>query len=305
MNVAQANSQSLAATKTVLIINPATVDDASSIADLVRARCRDRGCEEVMVEQITTRHPGSSQARRAVAGGADLVLACGGDGNVAAIADGLAYSNVPMGILSTGTGNLLCRNLCIPTGIDDSLDVALGGNTRVIDLGRIEESHFVVMAGMGFDALVMRDISGQVKTRPGLLAHIVAGLRNLVNRPMFATVRLDGETYVQGAARTILIGNVGRILGGLPLLPAADPCDGQLDVAIVAPRSWGDWLDVVWRVIRRRRTADVRLQRFRARCIEVEAGRSVSRHFDGEVMASSRSLRVEVDPGALAVKVPE
>ncbi|WP_416367000.1 diacylglycerol/lipid kinase family protein [Mycolicibacterium gadium] len=76
--------------------------------------------------QAATRHPGASQARRAVADGADLVLVCvGGDGTVVAVAGGLAYSHVPLGILSSGTKNLLCRNLGIPTEIDRAIDVAL------------------------------------------------------------------------------------------------------------------------------------------------------------------------------------
>lgn len=292
------------ASKTALILNPATTDDATSIVELVRSGCRDRGCDEVTVVRTTTSDPGSSQARRAVLDGADLVIACGGDGTVAAVADGLAHSGVPMGILSSGTGNLLCRNLGIPTEVRPSLDVALGEHKRAIDLGRIDERCFVVMAGMGFDASVMQDTSEKMKTRVGWLAYVVAGARNLGHRPMLATIRLDGELYAQGAARTVLIGNVGRLQGGVSVLPNADPSDGVLDVVIVAPRGWGDWVAVAWQIIHPRPGSDPRLQRFQARRIEIETDRSVRRQFDGEVMAPARRLHVEIDPAALVVKVP-
>lgn len=304
MTDAQVSDMPRAGRKTMLIVNPATVDDVGSIRDLVQSRCRDQGCGEVIVKQTTTRRPGSSQARRAVSDGADLVLVCGGDGTVAAVADGLAYSNVPMGILSSGTGNLLCRNLGIPTKPERAVDVALAEHTRVVDLGRIGESRFVVMAGMGFDAAVMRDTSERLKTRIGWLAYFLAAARNLVNRPMFATIRLDQTEYVQGAVRMILIGNVGQIQGGLSLLPDADPSDGELDVLVVAPRNTGDWLSLAWQLMRRRPVSDSRVRRFRARSVEVEAARAAPRQFDGEVIAPSRHLHVEIDPGALVVKVP-
>jgi YegS/Rv2252/BmrU family lipid kinase len=295
---------SWAASKTALILNPATTDDASSIVELVRNGCRDHGWNEMTVEQTTTSDPGSSQARRAVFDGADLVIACGGDGTVAAVADGLAHSGVPMGILSSGTGNLLCRNLGIPTEVHRALDVALGEHKRVIDLGRIDENCFVVMAGMGFDASVMQETSDKMKTRIGWLAYVLAGARNLVHRPMLATIRLDEERYVQGAARTVLIGNVGRLQGGVSVLPDADPSDGLLDVVIIAPRGSGDWLAVAWQIIRRRCRTDARLRRFRASRIEIETDHPVPRQFDGEVLAPARWLHVEVDPAALVVKVP-
>jgi YegS/Rv2252/BmrU family lipid kinase len=301
---AQVSGMSLAAAKIALILNPAATDDASSIVELVRSGCRGRGCDEVTVEQTTTTDPGSSQARRAVIGGTDLVIVCGGDGTVAAVADGLAHSGIPMAVIATGTGNLLCRNLGIPRDVRRALDVALGEHTRVIDLGRIDENCFVVMAGVGFDASVMRDTSEKLKTRIGWLAYVLAGARNLVHRPMFATIRLDEHQYVQGAVRTVLIGNVGRLQGGVSVLPDADPSDGALDVVIVAPRDSSDWLAIAWQIIRRQRRPDARLRRFQARRIEIEADRSVPRQFDGEVMPSARCLHVEVDPAALVVKVP-
>lgn len=290
--------------KTVLIVNPASVDDNGFITELVCSLAHERTGDEVTVEETTARHPGSAQARRAISEGADLVLACGGDGTVAAIAEGLAHSNVPLGILPSGTGNLLWRNLGIPTDIEAALDVALFGHTQVVDLGRIGQDRFVVMAGMGFDAAVMRDASERLKTQIGWLAYVLAGVRNLFNRPMFVTVRLDEQVYVQGGARTILIGNVGRIQGGLELLPDADPSDGVLDLAVIAPRSFGDWLAIGWQAVRGKRRSDARVQRFRARSIEIETERVVPRQFDGEEMAPSRFLHVDIDPGALVVKVP-
>jgi diacylglycerol kinase family enzyme len=103
----------------------------------------------------------------------------------------------------------------------------------------------------------------------------------------------------------VLIGNVGRLQGGLELLPDAVADDGLLHVVVVAPRTLRDWVRLVWKLFRRDRTRHPHLERFRGRSILIEADRSVPRQMDGEVIDDGRSLHARIEPGALVIRVPQ
>lgn len=296
-----------APTRTVtLILNPTTVDDVAAFTRTVGRSCERFGWMEPTVLTTTVDDPGAGMARRAVFDGAELVLCCGGDGTLASVATGLANSGVPMGIVPTGTGNLLGRNLGLPLDLDEALAVALGDDSRVetIDLGRIGEHLFAVMAGMGVDAAIMRDTSPRVKTLVGWPAYVVAGVGHLRDRPMVTTLRLDGGAPLSRRARTVLVGNVGLLQGGIPVLPDADPTDGVLDVVVIAPRTVLGWASVAWHLLRRRENNRAgELERFRARHVEIGTAHAHPWQFDGDDLEPTRSLIVDVEPGALLVKV--
>ena len=111
--------------------------------------------------------------QQAIAKQADLVIAAGGDGTVRIVADGLAHSGIPMGLIPAGTGNLLARNLDVPLNELDAIEVALDGHTRAIDLIRITvddrpPEHFAVMAGIGVDAMIMDETVDGLKDKVAL-----------------------------------------------------------------------------------------------------------------------------------------
>ena len=216
----------------------------------------------------------------------------------------LAGSGLPVAIIPVGSGNLLARNLGIPLGLDDSLATAVGGVDRRIDLGRVDDQPFAVMAGMGFDAAMMADTTEGMKRVVGWPAYVASGLRHLRDPVMRMRLRIDDGPTLRRSARTVLVGNVGQLEGGLELLPDAEADDGLLDVIIVAPRTLRDWLRVAYRIVRHRKH-DRHLERLRGATISIEADRSVPRQMDGEVIAEGRRIDVRVEPGALLVRVPQ
>ena len=111
--------------------------------------------------------PGEGQARMAAKAGADLVLACGGDGTVTACAAGLAGTGIPLAVIPLGTGNLLARNLGLPIDLGGALTVALAGSVRRLDAGTANGSLFLVVAGLGLDAKMLDGTSEPVKKRFG------------------------------------------------------------------------------------------------------------------------------------------
>jgi YegS/Rv2252/BmrU family lipid kinase len=223
---------------------------------------------------------------------------------VRACADGLATTGVPLGIVPAGTGNLLCRNLGIPLDLGDAVAVALTGVNRVIDLGRVNGQRFAVMAGIGFDAAMVAGASERLKQRMGWPAYFVAGVRHLLGEIMKVTMSLDDEVPFHRRARLVVIGNVGRIQGGIPLLPDAAPDDGQLDVVVLAPRGLVDWIRVAVSILTRRRRANVRIERFRAKKVSIKTERPHPRELDGETISAGTTFDAEIEPAALVVRVP-
>ena len=290
--------------RAAIIVNPATTD-LPALREQVDKTLTAAGWSTTLWLETTPNDPGPGMAEAAVAAGVQLVVICGGDGTVMACLGALAGTDLPVALLPLGTGNLLARNLGVPIQLEDALAVAVDGVDRHIDLGRIADQPFAVMAGIGLDAAMMADTSEDLKGIIGWPAYVAGGLRHLRDPVMRVQLSIDGGPPLRRSARTVLIGNVGRLQGGLKLLPDAAPDDGLLDVVIVAPRTVRDWIRLAWRVIRVRRTPHRHLERFRGRSLLVEVDRVMPRQMDGEVIDDGRSLDARIDPGALVVRVPK
>ncbi|MYT19707.1 diacylglycerol kinase, partial [Streptomyces sp. SID7760] len=192
-----------------------------------------------------------------------LVVVCGGDGTVRACADVLAGSGIPLAIVPCGTGNLLARNLGLPSAPAAALEEGLSGQAVGLDVGRLEgdgltPTRFVVMAGAGFDAAMVRDASERLKARLGWVAYVVAALRHLRDPRMRLSIRLDGGAPLERRARMVVIGNVGSLQGGLPLLPDARPDSGRLELVLLDPRGPGGWLAAAGHLASRAKSGSAR-----------------------------------------------
>ncbi len=287
-----------------VVVNPTKVEDAAALRAQVEPALRAGGWAVTWCA-TTPADPGGGLAGAAVRAGAGLVVACGGDGTVMACAGALAGSGVPLALLPAGTGNLLAHNLGLPVAPADALEVVVHGAVRRVDVGRVEGGGcFTVMAGMGFDAAMMQGAPDGLKRRLGWPAYAVSGLRRLRDRRMRLWLTVDDDPPRRVRARTVLVGNVGTLRGGVTLLPDARPDDGLLDVLVLAPRTLRDWAAVATHLLRRRRGDTGQVSRHRARRVRVEADRPEPRQLDGDPLAPGRRLDVRVDPGALLVRVP-
>jgi diacylglycerol kinase family enzyme len=212
---------------------------------------------------------------------------------------------VALGVLPLGTGNLLARNLGLPISLREAVHTALTGQDRVIDVGRLDDGTvFAIMAGAGFDAAMMRAAPEGLKSAVGWPAYIVGGIRSLRRDRVEAELHLDDAPRIRVTARTVLIGNMGRLQGGLELAPDAQPDDGELDVVVVCPRRVLDWAVLLGRALIHRGRSDHRMSTYRARRIDVRLRRPQPRQVDGELIESAVRLVARVEPGAIIVRVP-
>jgi YegS/Rv2252/BmrU family lipid kinase len=291
--------------RAAIVYNPTKVTDLSALTRRVETFMSRHGWDEPLWLETTEDDPGTGMCRLAVKQGCDLVFVAGGDGTVMAAVTAMAACDVPLAILPTGTGNLLARNLDLPINDEQAcLRIGISGRTRAIDVASVdEERKFAVMAGLGFDAAIMRDAPEGLKKRVGWPAYVVSAAKHLRGRGIRVAITLDDGEKLHRRVRTVVVGNVGKLQGNIPLLPDAEPDDGILDVVVIATRNVVDWARVTGRVVRRAHVPDRRMERFTAQHVLIEASHSQPRQLDGDVIEDGRSMDIRIEPGALKVMV--
>ncbi|MGH3849372.1 MAG: diacylglycerol/lipid kinase family protein, partial [Pseudonocardiaceae bacterium] len=187
--------------------------------------------------------------------------------------------------------------------------IALSGVNRPIDVGRVsvddgdEEQVFLVMAGMGFDAAIMAGAPARLKARVGPLAYFISGTRALKGPQVRIALTMDGQPEMHRRVRTVVVGNCGRLLAGLVLMPAAKLDDGLLDVVTIAPKGIIGWLAVAAQVLTRRRSGHPIIEHRQGHTITIASEGPQQVQFDGDSVGNAQILRMRVERGALLVRV--
>ncbi len=296
--------------RAAIIINPAKTVDID-VRELAAKHSAENGWGETLWFETTKEDPGVGQAKEALAQGADIVIAGGGDGTVRCVAEVLSGGNIPMGLLPLGTGNLLARNLGMDvTDYDGAMAGAFAGTERKIDVVRarrtdpVKEQLFLVMAGVGYDATIMADTDEELKHKVGWLAYVDAGIRNLPGKPVKATIVIDGKTAVRRGVRSVMVGNCGKVQGGLEIFPEAKMDDGLLDVAVLAPHHGRlGWLSVLVGMIGKGRGKDTAVEYYQGKTVEIILEHKDDYQLDGDHEGEGKHVLMTMDPGALTIRM--
>ncbi|MDO4243844.1 MAG: YegS/Rv2252/BmrU family lipid kinase [Actinomyces sp.] len=293
--------------RAAIVFNPTKFDDLSLLRRRVESEVLAAGWQPTVWLETTPDDPGHEAARRALDTGVDVVLVAGGDGTVRAVSAELSGTGTPMALLPSGTGNLLARNLGIPLDIDDALRLALTGAARSIDVVRARtddaDERFVVMAGLGLDAQIMDATNDGLKKVIRAGAYAVAAVQNAVPNPFPATVTLDDGEPTEQDVVMVLVGNVGTITAGMTLFPQASPSDGRIDLMLASPDKVIDWARLGAQILTGKDMEG--FATFSAARLHIETDEPVPFELDGDTAGTTRSLTVEVEPGALRVIAPD
>ncbi|MDN4476863.1 diacylglycerol kinase family protein [Demequina sp. SYSU T00192] len=292
--------------RAAVIYNPTKVLEFDQFRRRVGAAMAEAGWEMPVWLETEQDDPGHQMARDARARGVDLVLVAGGDGTVRAVCEELAGGGVPVAIIPAGTGNLLGRNLGVPLDEDEALDTALNGVPQPVDMIRWSaggtHATFAVMAGVGLDAQIMRDTDPRLKKVVKGGAYVVAGIRQVGTEPFKARIKVDGRVVHDGSAIMALVGNVGKLQGGVNLLPEAQAADGRLHVLVARARGVRGWVQLVGTLGKDGPGSPMR--RVSGTRVEAELDREVPFQIDGDTEGSTRAFSAEVLPEALLVMAP-
>ncbi len=294
--------------RVAVIINPISGTGgrkgvARARAELAASAIAGRGLE---VEVFVTERQGHARelAAAAIDEGVSTIIAWGGDGTVNEVGSAAAFRNVTFGIIPSGSGNGLARELRIPFDPVRAIDIALGGRECWIDAGELDGRLFFNIAGIGLDARVAHRFAGRARARRGFSRYLALTARELLRyRPDRHTVFADGAT-LRTRALLIAIANARQYGNGAIIAPDARLADGRLDVVVVAARSTLATLAQVPRLFtgQIRRVPDVAMRA--AVDIQVTSAGPVVYHLDGEPYVGGARLNARPRPGALRVAVP-
>src|SRR5690606_9812058 len=135
----------------------------------------------------------------------------------------------------------------------------------------LDSTHFMVMAGMGFDAALMEGVNDEIKKRIGWIAYIISGLKSLMFPAVKIEISVDDGPFTTHRARTVVVGNVGFLQAGMPLLPDAVIDDGLLDIVILHPKSFLSWVPLAMRVLAKSQRTDSTIDRLTGAKVQIRA----------------------------------
>lgn len=255
---------------------------------------------------------GTHWARQAVADGAQVALAAGGDGTINELVNGLVGSDVALGVLPTGTGNVWAKEMGLPAWVppyrNPLREAALGlldASVRAIDVGCANGRYFLLWTGVGFDAEVAHEVEPlmDLRHRLGNLLYAISGLSVAMS---FVGTRcrlvIDGQPIRQRVVM-IIISNIQLYGAGLFRLAPAYLDDGYLDANIFLGHGPAATFHHFFSLLTQYSIRDPRAIHYRARRVEIYADKPMPVQVDGD--ASGRTpLIVEAIPQALKILVP-
>jgi diacylglycerol kinase (ATP) len=251
-------------------------------------------------------------AREAVAEQYDVALAAGGDGTIREVVNGLAKTDVALGVLPIGTGNVWAREMGLPLWspihrgfLEEAAARLVEGHCRRVDVGCAGQHYFLLWAGIGLDAKVTEAMEPRTRAQKwwGPLAYAVAlaaaarGFKGTSTK-----ISIDGETFWEEAI-VVLVSNAQLYGGMLRLSPQAQLDDGLLDVCVFKGHDWASTLGHATAILTGQYLNGPEVAYYRGRQVVVETDVPLPVQLDGDTKAFT-PIEIEVVPKALSIIVP-
>jgi diacylglycerol kinase (ATP) len=298
----------------VFLVNPASANGSTGRRwpELAR-RAAAAGLEG---DALFSERPGhlAELAREAALGGAELLVVVGGDGSVNEVANGLVGLPVTpeLAVIPRGTGWDFVRTHGIPRGVEQAVEVAVTGEPRIVDAGRVAyrawdgseaEAIFANVASAGMSGAIAKRANETTKALGGKASYLWATFAVFAGwSATVLHVTVDGERR-EGAMFDVFVG-IGRFLGGgMKMLPEAEPGDGLFDVLTIGDITKRDLLLTMPKIYRGTHLPHPKAELLRGATVEIDADQPLPIELDGE-QPGTTPVRFEAVPGALRVRVP-
>lgn len=245
----------------------------------------------------------------AARGASGLVVVVGGDGTVNEVVNAVAGTDAELAVLASGTGQDFGRSHGIPAGPDEAIRVALAGETRTVDVGRVEcaggEARlFANVGSAGMSGAVARRANAMSKALGGRATFFYALTREFLGwRNTQVSVELDGGVRREGRMHDVIVANGRWHGGGMQLAPQASQDDGLFDVVLVGDITKPDFVTTAPKLYSGAYLSHPKVELLRSSAVAVEADEPTPLEVDGEPIGTTPA-RFEVVPGALRLRVP-
>jgi YegS/Rv2252/BmrU family lipid kinase len=290
-----------------IIHNPVSgTSDPASVRSTIESHCAAHGVEFEMYD-TKPGDPIPDIVREATGRGFGRIAAAGGDGTISAAANGLLYSEVPLGILPLGSGNACARELGIPLNLEHALAVLTGSRTEtVIDTLTAGGRHYLMNLSVGLSARTMAATDRNQKRWMGKAAYLLEGLSKLAGLHLQPfRVHID-DHLLRVRATEIVVANMGLVgFKNVRLSPNILPDDGLLNVCIIRAVTLGGFLKLLRGALREDPGRQPELKCLPVkREVRIEAGRAQDVQGDGEPLGKT-PITVGIAPQSLRILIPD
>ncbi len=291
--------------KALVVLNPAAGQDTDESVREALARHFGASRIEYEIRESRAGDNAGETVRARLRDGFDLVVAAGGDGTVSDVIDGLTGGTIPLGIIPTGTGNLIARELGLPEGVDEAVRLIAGEpRRRKIDAMRIGGRVFVLNASVGVSAAVISDTTPVNKRRFGRIAYFLSTVPKMFTlKPRRLVVAVDGQAHEYRAIEVAIM-NCGVLARTLyPKGPEIRIDDGYLDVLILGTKPVLDYPRFIFAILAGRNAGAFSRFIRSERRITIRSNAPLPVQADGDIIGTT-PIEVELVPGAVTVLVP-
>ncbi len=287
--------------RALVIANPATHGDIPGYLSAVRAAAPAEYNVEV---RFTHRGSDPLKGTRELAKQADILIAAGGDGTVAKVAELALEHGSPLAILPAGSTNAIARDLGIPFDPGAAARVVFGPHTvRRIDIGRCNGHAFLHMGGAGIDSKMFMATDSTLKRRHGFMAYFLPALREVFSPPSTFTLSTEHGSFT-AVSPLVLVAIGGSIIWPqLQIAPDIARDDGFFDVFLFTASDPAKALRTLSHIASRRRKTPKDFVRIRCRELRLESHPPVPVEIDGDVIADG-PVFFSIDSQKLNVIVP-
>lgn len=235
------------------------------------------------------------------------IVAVGGDGTIHEVINGLAGTNIPLGIIPAGSGNDFSRGLGIPLKHDKALERILNGKPKIIDIGLVNSTYFCTVAGIGFDGEVAHATNVSIYkkllnfVRLGQISYIISAINVLFHfKPMDISLMIDKKLYKIPKVWLIAAANSPFYGGGIAICPKAESNDGLFDICIVQGMSKWEFLRIFPLAFKGNHTSSPFIKIIKGKDLEIYSPTPLMIHGDGEIIGQTPA-RIRIEPRALYV----
>jgi len=241
-------------------------------------------------------------AKDAIAKGADIIVASGGDGTVNEVACAMVDTDIPMGILPAGSGNGLARCLGISMSYALALRTIIKGNTKVMDVAYVNDMLYTSIAGIGFDAFVAQKFSESVIR--GMISYMQIILNEFSSyKPLNYTLTIDG-VQIEKQALMIIFANSDQFGFNTRIAPDAKVDDGLLDICIIKKMPVSQLMTVGYHLMKGTPGKSGFAEYYKGKEITIENISDPLMNIDGEPKIIKSPVSIKIKPLSLRVIVP-